>query len=125
MTNGRIVLIVEEEPVVHKSIATQLKKSQFQVLTAHNEEEAFERILDDFVDVVITDEKMLDESNELFSNIKSLPKADRPIVYVVSESAQEREAEKKNWGVHKFMEKPIDVEKICQDIKSSLKNMAA
>ena len=128
MTNGRIVLIVEEGPFILNTMANHLKKSQFQVVSANSEEGAIERILDDFVDVVIAEQKLMEHNNELFDNLKSLPKADRPLVYVVTDTTaaeDEDEEGSPNLGFTRIMKKPLDAEKFCREIQLTLKNQAA
>jgi len=126
MTWERVVLIVDEEDLLEQ-IASPLKKDGgYRILKASNEEDAFNLILDDFVDFLITDLSLTyDNGLELLNKVAELPPDDRPIVYVLSPENTLSAAEVKKYGIHKVIKTPCQFNFLLEELGHSIQKIAA
>jgi DNA-binding response OmpR family regulator len=127
MIAERIVLVVDDEEHVRETFSKTFQgKKGFKLLKASNANEAFDMILDDFVDVVITDLRMADGGGEeLLRMINDIPNVDRPIVYLMTSSYEVDKEEFNEFGVRRFFYKPLNPSEIYQNIDYDLKKIAA
>ena len=118
----KIVLIVDDEEDIKGVMAQALKKKGLDVRLASDGNQAFQIILDEFIDVVISDIRMPHgEGRELLRTIKSLPVDDRPLIFVMSGYEVFSPEEIKKYGVAEFISKPFDMKALADKIEMRLK----
>ncbi len=123
--NGKLILIVDDEPRVRFTLALILKHHGFQVLEADNGVEAL-RVLTEApeqvqrVDLVVTDIKMpVMDGLEL---IKVLKQSDDPVKILVMTGYGDRETMSRlqGMGVRGVIHKPFDGEQLIAAIRAVL-----
>jgi DNA-binding NtrC family response regulator len=118
----RIVLIVDDEEDIKGVVAQALRKKGLDVRLASDGNQAFQIILDEFIDVVISDIRMPHgEGRELLRTIKSLPVDDRPLIFVMSGYEVFSPEEIKKYGITEFISKPFDMKSLADKIEMRLK----
>lgn len=103
----RKVLVVDDDPVVGKSIDRILSSRGYAVIAAAGGEEAMERLASEDYDVVYTDIKMPGMSGlEVARHIKE-SRPWLPVVIVTGYGNDANEAEAREIGVSGFLRKPL------------------
>lgn len=103
----RKVLVVDDDPVVGKSIDRILSSRGYAVISAAGGEEALERLASEDYDVVYTDIKMPGMSGlEVARHIKE-SRPWLPVVIVTGYGNDANEAEARQIGVSGFLRKPL------------------
>lgn len=106
------ILVTDDEKIQRESLAGFLKKKGYQVLTARNFDEAFARVRDHSVDVVLTDVKMSGKSGyDLLKSVKELNPEITVIIMTAYGNVEEAVAAMKN-GAYDFLTKPIDLDEV-------------
>jgi len=121
MCAKRTILIVDDEEDVLETLSTTLSSTKCNILCANNATEAFDIIVDEFVDVLITDIRMPKESGfELLDNILSLPPADRPVIFVISGAEEFTREHIERYQVTMFFQKPFSLDRFAVDVKQAI-----
>ena len=108
----RKVLVVDDDPVVGKSIDRILSSRGYAVISAAGGEEAMERLASEDYDVVYTDIKMPGMSGlEVARHIKE-SRPWLPVVIVTGYGNDANEAEANEIGVNGFLRKPLSPEMV-------------
>jgi CheY-like chemotaxis protein len=108
----RKVLVVDDDPVVGKSIDRILSSRGYAVIAAAGGEEALDRLAREDYDVVYTDIKMPGMSGlEVARHIKE-SRPWLPVVIVTGYGNDANEAEARDIGVNGFLRKPLSPEMI-------------
>jgi CheY-like chemotaxis protein len=108
----RKVLVVDDDPVVGKSIDRILSSRGYAVIAAAGGEEALDRLAREDYDVVYTDIKMPGMSGlEVARHIKE-SRPWLPVVIVTGYGNDENEAEARDIGVNGFLRKPLSPEMV-------------
>ena len=108
----RKVLVVDDDPVVGKSIDRILSSRGYAVIAAAGGEEALDRLAREDYDVVYTDIKMPGMSGlEVARHIKE-SRPWLPVVIVTGYGNDENEAEAREIGVNGFLRKPLSPEMV-------------
>lgn len=106
------VLVVDDDPVVGSSFDRVLSQQGYVVVTAHNGQEALDKLQDGDYDVVFTDIRMPGmDGLELAEQVKAR-KAWTPVVIVTGYGTQANEARAHAVGVTAFLRKPLSPEMI-------------
>lgn len=106
----RKVLVVDDDPVVGKSIDRILSSRGYAVISAAGGEEAMQRLASEDYDVVYTDIKMPGMSGlEVARHIKE-SRPWLPVVIVTGYGNDANEAEAREIGVSGFLRKPLSPE---------------
>jgi CheY-like chemotaxis protein len=117
----RTILVVDDEQDVQEVIGELFINYGDIVLYASNSKEAFDVLLNNFVDVVISDMIMPGGSGtDLISNIGTLPLDDRPILYLISGMTDLKEEKLKDVKVERFYTKPFSVENLVIDVHDDI-----
>lgn len=108
----RKVLVVDDDPVVGKSIDRILSSRGYAVISAAGGEEAMERLASEDYDVVYTDIRMPGMSGlEVARHIKE-SRPWLPVVIVTGYGNDANEAEANEIGVNGFLRKPLSPEMV-------------
>ncbi|MCK5072573.1 MAG: response regulator [Bacteriovoracaceae bacterium] len=123
LSKNRLVLVVDDEEDVRETLSDGLEKNGFKIKTAEGGTHAFNIILDDFVDVVITDLSMANGmGRDLLRRLKDLPYDDRPLVYVISGYDELTSDEIQKFKVKKFIQKPFSINSLIETVSTNLKD---
>jgi len=105
--NGRHILIVDDEPLVRRSLSELLTLSGYVVSAASNGKEALALLKDYTADIVITDIKMPEmDGTQLLKEIKSLH-PDVPVILITGYGSIENAVEAIKQGAYDYITKPI------------------
>jgi two-component system NtrC family response regulator len=117
------ILVVDDEPHSRFGICQILTDEGFNAIPAENGKEALERIKTDFVNIIITDEKMPDLSGmELLSEVKRVDQQ-IPVIIITAYGSVSMAVEALKQGAFYFFEKPIlnNLEQFLTIIRQALK----
>jgi len=116
----RRVLVVDDDPVVGKSIDRTLSPRGYAVITASDGPEALDRLAREDYDVVYTDIKMPGmDGLEVAARIKA-SRPWLPVVIVTGYGTDANEAKAKDIGVAGFLRKPLSPEMIETSMADAL-----
>jgi CheY-like chemotaxis protein len=114
------VLVVDDDPIVGKSIDRVLAERGYAVITAADGPEALDKIARGDYDVVYTDIKMPGmDGLEVASRIKA-SRPWLPVVIVTGYGSDANEAKAKEIGVNAFLRKPLSPETIDSSMAEAL-----
>ncbi len=114
------ILVVDDDPVVAKSINRVLTAKGFAVINAQNGEEALQKLKNETYDVVFTDIKMPGLSGiEVAERIKA-SQPWLPVVIVTGYGSRENQARADAVGVSDFLHKPLSPEMIERSASKAL-----
>ena len=114
------VLVVDDDPIVGKSIDRTLSPRGYAVITASDGPEALDRLAREDYDVVYTDIKMPGmDGLEVAARIKA-SRPWLPVVIVTGYGTDANEAKAKDIGVAGFLRKPLSPEMIEASMADAL-----
>lgn len=114
------ILVVDDDPVVAKSIDRVLTAKGFAVINAQSGEDALQKLKNETYDVVFTDIKMPGISGiEVAERIKA-SQPWLPVVIVTGYSSLENQSRAKAAGVSAFLNKPLSPEMIESSASKAL-----
>ena len=121
MNGATRVLVVDDEPAVHRFLAPALAANDYEVLRAETGSEALKRIAAEAPDVVVLDLGLPDmDGKDIIGRVREW--SDVPIVVL---SAREREAEKiaaLDRGADDFVNKPFGVGELMARLRTALRH---
>ena len=114
------VLVVDDDPVVAKSIDRVLTARGFAVINAQNGEDALKKLKNETYDVVFTDIKMPGISGiEVAERIKA-SQPWLPVVIITGYGSQKNQSRAEAAGVSSFLNKPLSPEMIERSASKAL-----
>jgi len=106
-SNGRHILIVDDEPLVRRSLSELLTLSGYTVSTAGSGKEAVTLLKDYAADVIISDIKMPEmDGVQLLKHIKS-NNSDIPVILITGYASIDSAVEAMKQGAYDYVTKPI------------------
>ena len=112
MSTLKKILVVDDDPVVGKSIDRVLSGKGYAVITAKNGEEALTKLRSEKYDLVFTDIKMPGMSGlEVAERVKA-SQPWLPVVIITGYGTEANEARAEAAGVSEFLHKPLSPEMI-------------
>ncbi|MEE1658304.1 response regulator [Microvirga sp. CF3062] len=121
MTTLTRVLVVDDEPAIHRFLKPALEVNEYEVLGAGTAAEALKRIATDAPDVVVLDLGLPDmDGKEVISRVREW--SDVPIIVL---SARDREAEKiaaLDLGADDFVNKPFGMGEFMARLRTALRH---
>jgi two-component system KDP operon response regulator KdpE len=115
------VLVVDDEPAIHRFLTPALMANDYDVLRADNGREALRRIAGDAPDIVVLDLGLPDmDGKDIIGRVREW--SDVPIIVL---SARDREAEKigaLDRGADDFVNKPFGVGELMARIRAALRH---
>ncbi|MFA6442920.1 MAG: response regulator [Sterolibacterium sp.] len=125
MNVTRKILVVDDDPVVSKSIGRVLSNKGYAVISAQNGEEALSKLDGEKYDLVFTDIKMPGMSGlEVAERVKA-SQPWLPVVIVTGYGTDANEARAAAAGVSGFLRKPLSPEMIEGSTEQALKEAEA
>ena len=120
MSASRKVLVVDDDPVVRKSIDRVLTGKGYAVITAQNGEEALNKLNEEKYDLVYTDIRMPGiDGLEVAEQVKAR-RPWTPVVIITGYGTDEAQARAKAAGVSSFVHKPLSPEMIEDSARHAL-----
>ena len=120
MTQPKRILVVDDEPQIHRFLKPSLLVSGFEVLTAMNGQQALRSFTADAPDVVLLDLGLPDiDGKEVIEQIRR--RSDLPIIVL---SARDRESEKiaaLDLGADDYVNKPFGIGELLARLRSVLR----
>jgi two-component system KDP operon response regulator KdpE len=121
MTRPIRVLVVDDEPAIHRFLAPALSANDYEVLRAETGAEALKRIAADAPDIVVLDLGLPDlDGKEVITRLREFS-----TVPVVVLSARDREAEKieaLDRGADDFVNKPFGIGELMARLRTALRH---
>lgn len=125
MSVTRKILVVDDDPVVSKSIGRVLSNKGYAVISAQNGEEALSKLDSEKYDLVFTDIKMPGMSGlEVAERVKA-SQPWLPVVIVTGYGTDAAEARAAAAGVSGFLRKPLSPEMIVGSTEQALQEAEA
>ena len=120
MTHPKRILVVDDEPQIHRFLKPSLLVSGFEVLTAINGEQALRSLATDAPDAVVLDLGLPDiDGKEVIEQIRR-----RSVVPIIVLSARDRESEKiaaLDLGADDYVNKPFGIGELLARLRSVLR----
>jgi len=121
MNGSRRILVIDDEPAVHRFLTPALVANDYEVLRADTGNEALRRIASDAPDVVVLDLGLPDiDGKDVIGRVRAW--SDVPIVVL---SARDREAEKimaLDRGADDFVNKPFGVGELMARLRAAMRH---
>lgn len=106
-SNNRHILVVDDEPLVRRSLGELLTLEGYSVTSANNGKEALDLLKNYTADIIITDLKMPEmDGIQLLKQIKALY-PDTPVILITSYGSIENAVEAMKEGAYDYITKPI------------------
>ena len=121
-----VILVVDDEAHIVRVVSFKLEAAGFEVIEAHNGEEALDRIAERSVDLVLTDRQMpLLDGLGLARRLRSDPRtASIPVLMLTARGFRLTPEELAEAGVVELIDKPFSPRVLVETIRSVLKNAA-
>lgn len=123
MAEKKIILLVEDEPLLRNLLKQRLEKEGFEVLAAENGQEALEILKGKGLDLILLDIILPKVSGfELMEKVREDPQYQKTPVIVISNLGQESDIEKgeRLGAVGYFVKAHVSIEDLVRQIKSYL-----
>jgi two-component system KDP operon response regulator KdpE len=121
MNGSRRILVIDDEPAVHRFLTPALVANDYEVMRADTGGEALRRIASDAPDVVVLDLGLPDiDGKDVIGRVRAW--SDVPIVVL---SARDREAEKimaLDRGADDFVNKPFGVGELMARLRAAMRH---
>ena len=117
-TNGKRVLIVDDDRFITRVLRMKLEQEGFQVFVAHNGSEGFEQVIKYKPQVVVTDLNMpIMNGWELCTQINQTSN-EKPHILITTSLIEHSEREKiKEFSNAQLVDKPVSPREICSLIQ--------
>lgn len=117
------VLVVDDEDASRTGLAKLLRSSGYEVLTAADAAEAFERLGSSEVDAVITDVNMPGEDGyALTARLRASPETrDLPVLLISAMAEVDRRVRGFDGGADDFLAKPVDIDELVARLTTRLR----
>jgi two-component system chemotaxis response regulator CheY len=114
-----VILVVDDSATIRKFVATSLQLWGYQVVTASDGMEAFERMPSQSIDLIITDLNMPDmDGFEFMINLRLTPAyATIPVIVLSSITNQKEKQYALELGAFSYLEKPFSAETLHNEVR--------
>ncbi len=104
----RSILVIDDDPLIRKTLSSHLTKEGYEVLQAENGEEGFQKYKESFSDLVILDIRLPDmDGLEVLSKIKNKNR-DAYIIIMTAYDDMKTTVEAIKLGAFEYLVKPLD-----------------
>jgi two-component system chemotaxis response regulator CheY len=120
--NKPIVLIVDDEPVTQLMVTVMLQRSDFDVITANDGQDALKQLMSKDVDLVITDVNMPKMNGlALLNSLRSDGRYQNlPVIMFTAQGQRAVQSEAITKGATDFLTKPINSHKLTDLVSHHL-----
>ena len=116
------ILAVDDQPIILKSIAHKLKSSGFDLVTAHDGNEAIRLYESESFDLLILDLNMPNKNGfEVIEYIRMTKNDSIPIIVMSGVEEEAKIVEAFNMGVDDYIQKPVGINEVVVRVKRLLK----
>lgn len=117
-----VILVVDDEAHIVRVVAFKLRSAGFEVIEAFDGEEAWDRLSDSHVDLVLTDRQMpILDGIELARRIAADPgKATLPVIMLTARGFRLTPSELSDAGVVEMIDKPFSPRGLVERIEAAL-----
>lgn len=115
MAGKKLILVVDDEPDIRKTVKTVLEKAGFSVITANNADEGFEKWKKEKPALVLMDIMM--PGTPVKNVIPKMTGAKVAYLSVVRTSEAERDELMKSKNIVDFIQKPFDINELVKRVK--------
>ena len=114
----RRILVVDDEPVVVKTLSKAIRRQGFDVVSAVDGEEALEKIRSTKPDLVILDIQMPKlDGTEVLQRIKGSPEtASLPVIMLTGKAGDEDILKGYKYGANYYIPKPFKMDEVLKGI---------
>ena len=122
MSEEVIVLVVDDEPNIVRTVADRLKMSGYDVIEAADGQEAIARALQDEPDVILLDVLMPElDGHAVVERLRQMEETrSLPVIMLTARSQVEDVARASALGAVDYVVKPFDLVELLEKIKSVL-----
>ena len=123
MADQKIILLVEDEPLLSNLLRQRLEKDNFKVIAAHDGEEALKILKTDKPDLILLDVILPKLSGfELMEKLKEEPDFQKAPIIIISNLGQEGDMEKGQTlgAVGYFVKAKMSIEELVGKVKEFL-----
>jgi DNA-binding response OmpR family regulator len=115
---SKSVLIVDDERLIARTLASALVEAGFETQTASNAEAAEKIAAEEAFDLVIVDNRLPKGSG--LGLLKSLKagNADAKVILMTAFDSPETKAEAKRLGVQRYITKPFDLDRMIAEVET-------
>ncbi len=120
--NKRTLLIVDDDIFLVDIMAFTLKQSGFEIIKAHNGQEALDIMAKERIDLVLTDIMMpVMDGFELAKNLKANPATvNVPVIFLTAKSNVEDKNKGFSIGINDYVVKPFNLKDLVSRINKAL-----
>ena len=114
---GKMVLIVEDEKLLAKTLATALKEAGYQAVVTHSAEQAEKRLLgEDRFDLVILDHRLPRSTGlDLLRSVREHG-VDSKVILMTAFDSRDVKAKAKKLNIDEYVRKPFDLDGIIHQV---------
>ena len=121
----RRILVVDDEPVVVKTLSKVIRRQGFDVVSAADGEEALKKVRSSNPDLVILDIQMPKlDGIEVLQRIKGSPEtASLPVIMLTAKVGDEDTLKGYKYGANYYIPKPFEMDEVLQGIEMIFKSI--
>jgi len=114
---AKMVLIVEDEKLLAKTLSTALKEAGYQTVVTHSAEQAEKRLLgEDHFDLVILDQRLPRTTGlELLKSVREQG-VDSKVIFMTAFDTRDVKAKAKKLDVDEYVRKPFDLDGMMHQV---------
>jgi two-component system chemotaxis response regulator CheY len=122
MLRGRTALVVDDSPAMRRQLCQALQRAGFCTLEAHDGADAWRRLQDAAVDVILTDINMpLLDGLKLISLVRANgPHRHTPVVVVTTEAGEADRRRAQGLGANGYLVKPVQSDDVLAVVSALL-----
>ena len=121
----RRILVVDDEPVIVKTLTKAIRRQGFDVVSAADGEEALEKVRSTNPDLVILDIQMPKlDGTEVLQRIKGSPEtASLPVIMLTGKAGDEDILKGYKYGANYYIPKPFKMIEVLQGIEMMFRSI--
>ncbi len=123
-SNGRTVLVVDDEPNIVQTLKDRLELNDFRVITATNGKEGVECALENQPDIILLDVIMpVMDGLEMLETLRNDPNGREIAVIMLTARSQTEDIVRANaCGIEDYIVKPFDLSELLEKIERIFEN---
>lgn len=119
------ILVVDDQPIILKSILHKLKSTGYKIITASNGQEAIEKYQDHYPDLILLDINMPNGNGfDVIRYIRQVKESQTPIIVMSGINKEDEIVKAFDLGVNDYIQKPVGLNEVLARINRLLKQKA-